>query len=329
LGWTLKEFEAFINKAETDTAFEAFLKRKKARQGGDVGADSTSGPEKRSTTDDLGSSRKRARTSNGLDGHADVDYASDVSFATPYTSDPFSSMRQPATYSSNFLNGLAADPHGTNSFLAGTSTNMGYSASNANSRNMYPSPYPSSATAASQSPNNASSIQNRPFMQVSGSGSGSGPTPPPGGVGEANIEDPKSQEARKLVGYHLDNFRRNSAYCLPPSLRPTLVQKTIEHEGIIDGIPHPDLRNRMILLRGRFNLAECIHQYLTSTTIHGDDVLAHANWEIHEDWLKRFGFLVDATTLSLTNRWRKERGEPEIQMAEIAPSEQLPGLGQS
>ncbi|KAF8528901.1 hypothetical protein BU17DRAFT_73155 [Hysterangium stoloniferum] len=331
MGWTLKEFEAFINKAETDTAFEAFLKRKKAQQGRDVGADSASGAEKRPATDDPGSSRKRARSSNGFDGHSDVDYASGVSFATPYTSEPsmnaFSNIRQSATYSSNFLNGLAADPRGTNTFLAGTSTNMGYSASNANSRDVYPSSYPSSATTSSQSPSNAPSIQNRPFMQVSNSGSV--PTPPQSGVDETAIDDPKSQEARKLMGYHLDNFRRNSAYCLPPSLRPTLVQRTVEHEGIIDGIPHPELRNRMILLRGRFNLAECIHKYLTSTTIHGDDVLAHANWEIHEDWLKQFGYLVDATTLSLTNRWRKERGEPEIQMGEIAASEQLPGLGQT
>ena len=79
----------------------------------------------------------------------------------------------------------------------------------------------------------------------------------------------------------------------------------IRVEGIIDGIPHPEIRNRMILLRGRmlllllissdganlgrFNLAECIHSYLGSTTIHGDDVLAHANWEIHENWLRQYG----------------------------------------
>ena len=41
---------------------------------------------------------------------------------------------------------------------------------------------------------------------------------------------------------------------------------------------------------GRFNLVDCIHSYLTSTTIHGDDVLAHANWEIHERWLKQYGY---------------------------------------
>jgi len=156
--------------------------------------------------------------------------------------------------------------------------------------------------------------------------------PSPTGSGVVNddpLEDAKGQEARKLVGYHLDNYRRNSAYCLPPSLRPTLVQRTVEHEGIIDGIPHPEIRNRMILLRGRFNLADCIHSYMKSTKIHGDDVLAHANWEISEDWLRQYGYLVDPTTLTLTNRWRKERGEPEIIYSEISPSEQLPGMSQA
>lgn len=68
--------------------------------------------------------------------------------------------------------------------------------------------------------------------------------------------------------YHLDNFRRNPAYCLPRSLNPTLVQRTVPHgrsfffslscplyltftpEQIIDGIPFPELRDRMILMKG-------------------------------------------------------------------------------
>jgi hypothetical protein len=64
--------------------------------------------------------------------------------------------------------------------------------------------------------------------------------------------DPKNVEAQKLISYHLDNYKRNSSYCLPGSLRPTLVQRTVPHESVIDRIPHPDLRDRLILLRGTF-----------------------------------------------------------------------------
>lgn len=77
---------------------------------------------------------------------------------------------------------------------------------------------------------------------------------------------------------------------------------------MIDGIIHPELRDRMILLRGhfgllhdkgisyryfsdRFDLAECLVDYRLSVTIHGDDVLSHINWEIGEKWLRRYGFV--------------------------------------
>jgi len=137
-------------------------------------------------------------------------------------------------------------------------------------------------------------------------------------------DDPNKSEAYKLIHYHLDNFKRNGAYCLPTSLRPTLVQRTVPHESVIDRILHPDLRDRMILLRGRFDLVDCLMDYRTSVTIHGDDVLAHSNWEISEKWLRKYGFLIDQSTLNITNRWRKERGEPELRLSDLCPTDQGP-----
>jgi hypothetical protein len=120
------------------------------------------------------------------------------------------------------------------------------------------------------------------------------------------------------LSYHLDNFKRNSAYCLPSSLRPTLVQRTVPHESVIDRILHPELRDRMILLRTRFDLVDCLLEYRNSITIHGDDVLAHSNWEINEKWLRKYGFLIEQSSLNIMNRWRKERGEPELRLSDIA-----------
>ena len=79
-----------------------------------------------------------------------------------------------------------------------------------------------------------------------------------------------------------------------------------------------------------------MHDYRLAVTIHGDDVLAHNNWEISEAWLSRYKyvpsplrllvaeshrclrFLVDPTTLNITNKWRKERGEPELHVSEYS-----------
>jgi hypothetical protein len=79
-------------------------------------------------------------------------------------------------------------------------------------------------------------------------------------------------------------------------------------ESVIDRIPHPELRDRMILLRGalvvpgsnllalqptftlgRFDLVDCLMDYREAVTIHGDDVLAHSNWEIEEKWMRKYG----------------------------------------
>ena len=59
-------------------------------------------------------------------------------------------------------------------------------------------------------------------------------------------------------------------------------------ESVIDRVLHPELRDRMILLRGKFDLVDCLLDYRNAVTIHGDDVLAHNNWEVGEKWLRQY-----------------------------------------
>lgn len=99
----------------------------------------------------------------------------------------------------------------------------------------------------------------------------------------------RKTEALQLITYHLNNFRINHEYKLPPSLMPTTVQRTMPHEHAIDGILFPSIRDRMILLRGRYDLVEAFHGYITEFTLHGDDALDHRNWEGSEKWLREFG----------------------------------------
>ena len=88
---------------------------------------------------------------------------------------------------------------------------------------------------------------------------------------------------------------------------------------------------------------DALHDYVRSLTLHGDDVLAHTNWEIGESWLRRYGyvalrvwllddctywsiyrFLVDQSVLNICNRWRRERGEQDLLMSEIQHSQDHP-----
>jgi len=138
------------------------------------------------------------------------------------------------------------------------------------------------------------------------------------------LREPKKTEAFKLIKYHLENYMRNSAYCLPSSLRPTLVQRTINHESVIDRIVHPELRDRIILLRGQFSLADCLFDYKKAIKLHGDDVLAHSNWELAEWWLRKYSYLIEKATLNTCNRWRRERGETELTMTDIGAQGESP-----
>ncbi|EIW66639.1 hypothetical protein TREMEDRAFT_34871, partial [Tremella mesenterica DSM 1558] len=115
-------------------------------------------------------------------------------------------------------------------------------------------------------------------------------------------------EAMLLISYHIANFRVNHSYHLPPSLQPTVVQRTVAHEHFIDGIIFPSIRDRMILLRGRYDMVEAFYSILSQFVLHGQDPLDHRNWEISEKFLNDFPMLVDDEVYEITNRWRQANG---------------------
>lgn len=166
---------------------------------------------------------------------------------------------------------------------------------------------------------------------LSGNGNGNGhggdfvdsPAPTPAEVEARRAQlfaenEPKRNEAGKLIKYHLDNYRRNDNYFLPASLRPTLVQRTVPHDPLVDGIIYPEIRDRMILLKDQYDLAKCLTDFIWTTIIHGDDVLAHTNWELGEQWLRTYGFLVDDSVLTSCNKWRRMRGDVELTMSDLS-----------
>lgn len=41
-------------------------------------------------------------------------------------------------------------------------------------------------------------------------------------------------------------------------------------------------------MSGQFSLTDCIFDYKKAIKLHGDDVLAHSNWELAEWWLRKY-----------------------------------------
>ncbi len=50
-----------------------------------------------------------------------------------------------------------------------------------------------------------------------------------------------------------------------------------------------DSNDRLGHTTDRFDLAECLSTFLWTAIVHDDDVLAHSNWELGEEWLRRYG----------------------------------------
>lgn len=332
LGWDVNDFNTFINKGETDSAWESYQRHKHDSTAGNASATggSASTTQKRASEDDpFGIRTKRPRGNSEQNG--DAEHAD--SFSNPMMV-PLNNSG-PSVSSNGLYSSSARPPHDSallNEFLR---------TSSAGSPMFMSAASPPAASFASPSSTNVGSSYQPGYMQspidpaissmplVGGSSVGMqqnrvAPTPPGQSTADEEDIEPKKNDAYKLIHYHLDNYKRNSAYCLPSSLRPTLVQRTVPHESVIDSILHPELRDRMILLRGRFDLVDCLHDYRRAVTIHGDDVLAHSNWEISESWLKRYKYLVDQATLNITNKWRRERGECELRLADFQETHAVP-----
>ncbi|EIM21832.1 hypothetical protein WALSEDRAFT_60263 [Wallemia mellicola CBS 633.66] len=123
----------------------------------------------------------------------------------------------------------------------------------------------------------------------------------------------KMVQAAQLIEYNLNNFRADQSYHLPPSLKPTITQRTVPHDNLIDGIIFSNLRDKLILQESKVDLRRFMRILLTNTIIHGEDVLNWENWELGEEFCQNYWFLMDAQMLNVTNKWRNERGESLLQ----------------
>ncbi|EKM59674.1 uncharacterized protein PHACADRAFT_250321 [Phanerochaete carnosa HHB-10118-sp] len=338
LGWDMNDFNNFVNRSETDTAWESYQRHKREEQQNTPAG--SSGSQKRPAEDDVSARAKRPRVPGESPAEGDREYPLLVPVNSAVPPIPANGLYPPprSQHETTIFGDLMRGTSGSPMFIPPTSPPNAQFTSGSGSSGVSGNPYPP-ASYSMQSMNvnvdsalpGMSLVTNPATMPAPRAPAAPASAPKPSSHASAasptdDDQDPKRHEAYKLIQYHLDNYKRNSAYCLPSSLRPTLVQRTVPHESVIDSILHPELRDRMILLRGRFDLVDCLHDYRTAITIHGDDVLAHSNWEISESWLQRYKFLVDPATLTVVNRWRRERGEPELLVSDYVTTEGNSGV---
>lgn len=247
MGWDLNDFNTFINRSETDTAWESYQRHKREQQHAQASGPSSS---KRPADDELNGARKRPRVpDDDRDGYTLlVPMNSSVPPVPAGGLYPQSSNNA----SQSMFNDLLRGPSGSPMFVPPTSS--------PNSSSQYPTPTATSVSAQGFSstyvaPMNGpmnlsieSPVSSLPVgmnSNMPGPSNGSAPNSQANANNDSAEPDPKTTEAMKLIqcvfeccwvqqyahsvlfsqSYHLENYKRNSQYCLPSSLRPTLVQR--------------------------------------------------------------------------------------------------------
>jgi hypothetical protein len=126
---------------------------------------------------------------------------------------------------------------------------------------------------------------------------------------------------------------------LPPTLRPTMLQKTVRHHPEIDVLPFPTYRDNLLLNGAEIDEEVCTDMMYgvvedngdglaTKRTCHGgpfvyggrtglivwDEPWKQSSWEVDEKFARKWKKLLVGCQelLQSTNRWRAVRGEPAL-----------------
>ncbi|KAK4067298.1 uncharacterized protein Triagg1_7741 [Trichoderma aggressivum f. europaeum] len=99
----------------------------------------------------------------------------------------------------------------------------------------------------------------------------------------------------------------------PASLEPTLLQKTIPHPPVIDIIPFPGVRNRLIRSLDVIDLIKLSQDLVDGAfRVWGNAAWDGTGWEVTEAFARRWWFLMDEQLIGVTNFWRRQRLEGQL-----------------
>jgi hypothetical protein len=101
----------------------------------------------------------------------------------------------------------------------------------------------------------------------------------------------------------------------PTSLEPTLLQKTVPHPPLVDIIPFPGVRNRLIRSLDVIDLEKLSHDLVDGAfRVWGNTTWDGTGWEVSEAFARRWWFLMDEQLINVTNFWRRQRLERALLM---------------
>lgn len=118
------------------------------------------------------------------------------------------------------------------------------------------------------------------------------------------------------LSYHVYNFRMNPKYSLPPILKPTPLQRSTPHDPLIDSMPWPSIRDKLIQMP-QFETHSVVIDLIRFLSVGDGDVNTEKAWVLTLPFLIRYPQLIDAALLANSNAHRKARGDAELTMDDV------------
>jgi hypothetical protein len=213
LGWSMQDFEKFVNKSETDTAYESFQQRKRDGQPGS-GSSAQTSSRKRPADDDTANNSKKTRAGGERD---DTEHSTDAfPVLMPLNSVTSGSnlYNNRSPQDSSLFSDLLRGSNGSPMLMPGPSSPSSYTASSSQvppSNGSYQSSYVTplnmgvdSSTISSMSFVNNASTPTIPQQSRSSVGT----------IEEMDLVDPKSMEAQKLISFVVVHFPQLSSFIM-------------------------------------------------------------------------------------------------------------------
>lgn len=120
----------------------------------------------------------------------------------------------------------------------------------------------------------------------------------------------RNADALRLTCSSLSILVLDSTLTPPPSLSPTSLQRSIPHLSLIDTLPFPSMRDKILQSQAILDLDDLRRDVLEmGLKCWGRNPWNERGWELSEEFLEKWWFLVDETIVDQTNFWRMERGE--------------------
>lgn len=128
------------------------------------------------------------------------------------------------------------------------------------------------------------------------------------------------------------------AELLPETWRPTATQALVPHHPIMDFLPWPGVRDRIIDLfslpdaarppaargpLGLVNFAYDLEDSCEGARIWGGDPYDATSWEVGQALFQRWWFVFDRAVVDQSNKWRRLRGAAALQLQTGSVAEEV------